>query len=146
MDRQDYIEFILDHYNNPRNKGELEDPDMLVNGGNPGCGDVVTLFVKLDDRDRIRDIKFDGHGCTISMAAASFLTEMVQGKTLAEVQAMDYAELIDTLGRDVVQSRLRCATLAMDTLQGGAREYPSRKALGEKLIQPIVLAHTLMTE
>ncbi len=146
MDRQEYIEFILDHYNNPRNKGELEGPDMLVNGGNPGCGDVVTLFVKLDSEDRIRDVKFDGHGCTISMAAASFLTEMVQGKTLEQVRAMDYGELIDTLGREVVQSRLRCATLAMDTLQGGAREYPSRKALGEKLIQPIVLAHTLTPE
>ena len=146
MDRQEYIEFILDHFNNPRNKGALDDPDMLVNGGNPGCGDVVTLFVKLDEQDRITDIKFDGHGCTISMAAASLLTEVVQGKTLAEVQQMDYSELIDTLGREVVQSRLRCATLAMDTLQGGAREYPSRKALGQKLIQPIVLAHTLLTE
>src|SRR5512140_2608383 len=101
MDRQEYIEFILDHYNNPRNKGELDDPDMLVNGGNPGCGDVVSLYVRLDNEDRIQDIKFDGHGCTISMAAASFLTEMVQGKTLAEVQAMDYGELIDTLGREV---------------------------------------------
>ena len=146
MERQEYIEFILDHFNNPRNKGALDDPDMLVNGGNPGCGDVVTLFVKLDEQDRITDIKFDGHGCTISMAAASLLTEVVQGKTLAEVQQMDYSELIDTLGREVVQSRLRCATLAMDTLQGGAREYPSRKALGQKLIQPIVLAHTLLTE
>ena len=146
MERQEYIEFILDHFNNPRNKGALDDPDMLVNGGNPGCGDVVTLFVKLDEQDRITDIKFDGHGCTISMAAASLLTEVVQGKTLAEVQQMDYSELIDTLGREVVQSRLRCATLAMDTLQGGAREYPSRKAVGQKLIQPIVLAHTLLTE
>ena len=146
MERQEYIEFILDHFNNPRNKGALDDPDMLVNGGNPGCGDVITLFVKLDEQDRIADIKFDGHGCTISMAAASLLTEMVQDKTLAQVRQMNYGKLIDTLGREVVQSRLRCATLAMDTLQGGAREYPSRKALGQKLIQPIVLAHTLLTE
>ncbi len=146
MERQEYIEFILDYFNNPRNKGTIDDPDMLINGGNPGCGDVVTLYVKLDESDRIRDIKFEGHGCTISMAAASLLTEMVQGKTLAEVQQMDYGELIDTLGQEVVESRLRCATLAMDTLQGGAREYPSRKALGQKLIQPIVLAHTLNTD
>jgi nitrogen fixation NifU-like protein len=146
MDRQEYVEFLLDHFNNPRNKGPLEDPDILVNGGNPGCGDVVTLYVKLDSQDRITDIKFEGHGCTISMAAASFLTEMVQGKTLEQVRQMGYDELIDTLGREVVQSRLRCATLAFDTLQGGAREYPSRKATGQKLIQPIVLAHTLQTE
>ncbi len=146
MDRAEYIEFILDHYNHPRQKGTLEDPDILVNGGNPGCGDVVTLYVKLDDNDRITDVKFDGQGCTISMAASSLLMEKVLGKTLAEVEAMDYAELIDELGREVVQSRLRCATLAMDTLKVGAREYPSHKKIGKKLIQPIVLAQTLNTD
>ena len=146
MERQEYIEFLLDHFNNPRNKGPMEDPDILVNGGNPGCGDVVTLYVKLDGSDRISDIKFEGHGCTISMAAASLLTEMAQGKTLDEVRQMDYRELIDTLGREVVQSRLRCATLGMDTLEGGAREYPSYKEAEHKLIQPIVLAHILISE
>ncbi len=146
MDRSEYIEFIMDHFNSPRDKGTLEDPDILVNGGNPGCGDVVTLYVKLDDNDRITDVKWDGQGCTISMAASSLLMEKVQGKTLQEVEAMDYSEIIDELGREVVQSRLRCATLAMDTLKGGAREYPTRKALGQKLIQPIVLSHTLKTD
>jgi nitrogen fixation NifU-like protein len=118
----------------------------MVNGGNPGCGDVVTLFVKLDDKDRITDVSFEGEGCTISMAASSLLMEKVMGKTLNEVEAMDYSELIDELGREVVQSRLRCATLAMDTLKGGALQYPSYKASGKKLIQPIVLAHTLKTD
>ncbi|MGB8647741.1 MAG: SUF system NifU family Fe-S cluster assembly protein [Anaerolineae bacterium] len=146
MDRREYIEFIMDHFNNPRDKGKLDDPDILVNGGNPGCGDVVTLYVKMDEKDRIADVKWDGQGCTISMAAASLLMEKVQGKTLQEIEAMDYGEIIDELGREVVQSRLRCATLAMDTLKGGAREYPTRKALGQKLVQPIVLGHTLKTD
>ncbi len=146
MTRQDYVEFILDHYNHPRGKGKLEEPDIMVNGGNPGCGDVVTLYVKLDDTDRITDVKFDGHGCTISMAASSLLMEKVLGKTLPEVEAMDYGELIDELGREVVQSRLRCATLAMDTLKAGAREYPTHKKIGRKLIQPIVLAETFKAD
>jgi nitrogen fixation protein NifU and related proteins len=146
MDRSEYIEFILDHFNNPRNYGSLDDPDILVNGGNPGCGDVVTLYVKLDADDRIVDVKFEGKGCTISMAGASIVTELVKGKTLKEIEAMSYAPVIDQMGEDVVKSRLRCATLGMDTLKGGAREYPSRKALGQKLVQPIVLAHTLQTE
>jgi nitrogen fixation protein NifU and related proteins len=146
MDRQEYIEFILDHYNHPRRKGTLADPDILVNGGNPGCGDVVTLYVKLDEHDRISDVKFDGQGCTISMAASSLLMEKVLGKTLSEVEAMSYDELIDELGREVVQSRLRCATLALDTLQAGAREYPTHKKMGKKLLQPIVLAQTLKTD
>ncbi len=146
MERSEYLEFIMDHFNHPRNKGALENPDILVNGGNPGCGDVVTLYVKLDDDDRITDVKFEGHGCTISMAASSLLMEKVSGKTLQDIEAMDYGEIIDELGREVVQSRLRCATLAMDTLKGGAREYPTRKSLGQKLIQPIVLAHTFKTD
>jgi nitrogen fixation protein NifU and related proteins len=146
MDRSEYIEFILDHFNNPRNYGPLADPDILVNGGNPGCGDVVSMYVKLDADDRIEDVKFEGKGCTISMAGASIVTELVKGKTLKDIEAMTYAPVIDQMGEDVVKSRLRCATLGMDTLKGGAREYPSRKALGQKLVQPIVLAHTLLTQ
>lgn len=146
MDRQEYIEFILDHYHNPRNKGTLDDPDILVNGGNPGCGDIVTLFAKLDEHDRITDVRFDGQGCTISMAASSLLTEKLLGKTIADVDAMTYEELVDELGREVVQSRLRCAILALDTIKAGAREYPSHKALGRKLIQPVVLAETFRGE
>ena len=125
----------------------MDDPDILVNGGNPGCGDVVTMYVKIDDAsDRVTDVKFEGHGCTISMAGASLITEMVMGKTLSEIEEMPYTPLIDQMGEDVVKSRLRCATLGIDTLKGGAREYPSRRATGQKLIQPFVLAHTLSTD
>lgn len=146
MERQEYIEFILDHFQNPRNRGELNEPDILVNGGNPGCGDVLTMYVQVDKSDRITDVKFDGNGCTISMAGASIITDLVKGKTLSEVEEMPYDSLIELMGEDVVKSRLRCATLGIDTLKGGAREYPTHKALGRKLIAPIVLAHTLRTD
>lgn len=142
MTRQDYIEFILDHYNNPHHKGKLDDPTIMVNGGNPGCGDIVTIYVNLDDNDRITDAMFDGQGCTISMAASSLVMDKIIGKTIAEVDAMDYTELLEELGREVVQSRIRCATLALDTMKAGAREYPSHKATGRKLVSPIILAET----
>jgi len=146
MTRQDYIEFILDHYNNPHHKGKLDDPDIMVNGGNPGCGDIVTIYVKLDENDRIVDAMFDGEGCTISMAASSLVMDKIIGKTIAEVDAMDYTELIEELGREVVQSRIRCATLAIDTMKAGAREYPSHKATGRKLVSPIILAETFRSD
>lgn len=146
MTRQDYIEFILDHYNNPHHKGKLEDPDILVNGGNPGCGDIVTIYARIDENDVITDAYFDGKGCTISMAASSLVMDKIIGKTIEQVNAMDYNELLDELGREVVQSRLRCATLAMDTIKAGAREYPSYKATGKKLVQPIILAETFRNE
>lgn len=142
MTRQDYIEFILDHYNDPHHKGKLDDPNILVNGGNPGCGDIVTIYALVDDNDVITDAMFDGQGCTISMAAASLVMDKIIGKTIAQVDGMDYTELLDELGREVVQSRMRCATLAMDTIKAGAREYPSYKATGRKLVQPIILAET----
>lgn len=142
MTRQDYIEFILDHYNNPHHKGKLEDPTIMVNGGNPGCGDIVTIYVNLDENDRITDAMFDGQGCTISMAASSLVMDKIIGKTIAEVDAMDYSDLLEELGREVVQSRIRCATLALDTMKAGAREYPSHKATGRKLVSPIILAET----
>lgn len=142
MTRQDYIEFILDHYNNPHHKGKLDDPTIMVNGGNPGCGDIVTIYVNLDEDDRITDAMFDGQGCTISMAASSLVMDKIIGKTIAEVDAMDYSDLLEELGREVVQSRIRCATLALDTMKAGAREYPSHKATGRKLVSPIILAET----
>src|SRR6476619_2839112 len=94
MTRQDYIEFILDHYNNPHHKGKLDDPTIMVNGGNPGCGDIVTIYVNLDENDRITDAMFDGQGCTISMAASSLVMDKIIGKTIAEVDAMDYSDLL----------------------------------------------------
>jgi nitrogen fixation protein NifU and related proteins len=146
MERSEYVEFLLDHYNNPRNYGTLDDPDVLVNGGNPGCGDVVTLYIKFDQDDRVADIRFEGKGCTISMAGASIITELVKGKSLPEIENLTYETLIDQMGQDVVKSRPRCATLGIDTLKGAAREYPIRKALGQKLIQPVNLAHAQSTE
>lgn len=122
--REDYIEFLLDHYQNPRFKEALPDADVVRPGGNPGCGDVVTIYLKVDhDTDKIVGLTFEGEGCTISQASASVLTEMMQDKTLAEVEAMDHDALIDTLGRDVVMSRPRCAMLSLDTLKSAAREY-----------------------
>ena len=69
-DRQEFIDFILDHYENPRHHGALENPDVVMRGGNPGCGDIVTMYLKLGPDERIVDVSFEGQGCTISQAAA----------------------------------------------------------------------------
>ena len=108
LSRQDYIEFLLDHYQNPRHHGKLVDADVVRPGGNPGCGDVLTLYLKVDpEADKLSALTFEGEGCTISQASASVLTELVEGMTLAEIEAMGHDDLLDTLGRDVVMSRPR---------------------------------------
>lgn len=132
MDRQLQIQILLDHYQKPRHRGEIEDADVAMPGGNPGCGDVVTVYLKgAEDHERIEDATYEGEGCTISMAAASMLLEQVHdgNLTMNEVLEMDYNEMIEQLGRQVVASRPKCATLGLGTLKAAVRKYQKDKRL-----------------
>ena len=132
MDRQESIDFLLDHYQHPRNRGPLEQADVVLPGGNPGCGDIVTIYLKVNDAgDHVERVTFEGEGCTISQAAASILTEMVEGKPLAEIDEMDFNDMIDELGREVVSTRPRCATLALGTLKAAITKYRTDKLRAE---------------
>jgi len=136
-DRQEFIDFILDHYENPRHHGAMENPDVVMRGGNPGCGDVVTLYLRLDGGERIADVSFEGEGCTISQAAASIIAEKVIGKTLADVTAMDAQIVVDEMGREVVANRLRCATLALNTLKAAEKKYRAGQAAKNAVDAPL---------
>ena len=127
-DRQGFIDFILDHYENPRHHGPMENPDVVMRGGNPGCGDVVTMYLRLDGGERIAEVSFEGEGCTISQAAASLAAEKVLGKTLTEVRALSAEIIVDEMGREVVANRLRCATLALNTLKAAEKKYRAGQA------------------
>lgn len=132
VDRQEAIEYLIDHYQHPRNQGAQEKPDVTMPGGNPGCGDIVTIYLKVNAAgDHVERVTFEGQGCTISQAAASILTEMVEGKSLAEVDEMDFNDMIDELGREVVNARPRCATLALGTLKAAIIKYRADKARAE---------------
>jgi nitrogen fixation NifU-like protein len=122
MDRQYYIDFLLDHYENPRNRGKLDDADVHVSGGNPGCGDLVTMHVKFDG-DRRAEVRFAGQGCTISQAGASIVAEHFEGRPASEVEQMGFEEIVDTMGKEVVMSRVRCATVALGTLKSALEEH-----------------------
>jgi nitrogen fixation NifU-like protein len=123
LSREDYIETILDHHDNPRNKHPLKPADLEASGGNPGCGDIVVMYARLDEDGRITEASFQGEGCTISQAAASMLTEDLVGRTLDEVQQMSYEDVIEEMGREVVSSRTRCATLALTVMKSAAEQY-----------------------
>lgn len=122
MDRQEAIEFLVDHYQHPRNRGPLEGADVHLSGGNPGCADRVEMYAKVGPDGQVEAVSFEGEGCTISMAAASYVTEMVQGMTMDEVEQLDFEALIDDLGREVVMARPTCATVALGTLKKGIHE------------------------
>ncbi len=132
MDRQLQIQILLDHYQNPRHRGALETADVAMPGGNPGCGDVVTVYLKgADDHEHIEDATYEGEGCTISMAASSMLLEEVHraNLTMDQVLEMDYNEMIEQLGRQIVASRPKCATLGLGTLKAAIRKYQKDRRL-----------------
>ena len=87
-----YREIILDHYRNPRNRGELETPPATrVEGFNPLCGDEIVVYLELDDSGTVSDIRIAGSGCSISQSSASMMSDAVKGKTVAQVEALTHA-------------------------------------------------------
>jgi len=134
LDRQLQIQILLDHYQKPRHRGRIEDADVEMPGGNPGCGDVVTVYLRgAEDHEHIDEVSYEGEGCTISMAASSMLLEQVveDNLTMDEVLALDYNEMIEQLGRQIVSSRPRCATLGLGTLKHAIWKYQRDKRLAE---------------
>jgi len=116
-----YRQQILDHYKNPRNKGEMPDPDFSHTGENPSCGDTITVNVSLaEDDETIEYVTFTGDGCAISQASASMLSERLQGTTLSELEAMDTDDITEMLGVDISPMRIKCAVLARQVTQDGA--------------------------
>src|SRR6476646_443862 len=110
---QMYREVILDHYKNPRGHGLLEDPDAEAEGQNPLCGDEVSIYVAFgEDGDTIDEVKFSGRGCAISQAATSMLTEMVKGRSAAEVASLPRDELLEEFGIPLTPIVLNARLLA----------------------------------
>ena len=127
MDRQQYIEIILDHFENPRHRHRMDGADVQLGGGNPGCGDLITMYLKIGNDDRVEAVSFEGEGCTISQAGGSIISELVEGLSLDEVKDLGTHTMIDEMGADVVKSRVRCATLALGTVQAAVDLYRNDK-------------------
>ncbi|HEX7078053.1 MAG TPA: SUF system NifU family Fe-S cluster assembly protein [Candidatus Eisenbacteria bacterium] len=109
---------ILDHYQNPRNFGTLDHPDISAEDSNPLCGDKIRMDLMVKD-GRVEDVRFTGVGCSISRAAASMLTEEIKGKTLEEVKRLSRDDVLELLGIELGPVRLKCALLALKTLKVG---------------------------
>ena len=132
MDRQDRVASLVEHAKNPRHEGVLEGADVAMPGGGPECGGSVVVYLKGDGNGSIEDLSFTGQGDTISMGAASIAIQKVrdEGLTMDEVLDLDYGAFVDGLGRDVVGSRTRNATLGLSTLKSAIRKYQRDKRSG----------------
>jgi nitrogen fixation protein NifU and related proteins len=113
-----YKENILDHFRNPRNFGEVVDAEIKNSQVNATCGDMIKLSVKLEN-GKIKDVKFNGNGCAISMASSSMLTEKLKGKTLDEVKKISNDDVVEMLGIELGVVRMKCGLLCLNTLNKG---------------------------
>ncbi|HWC75245.1 MAG TPA: iron-sulfur cluster assembly scaffold protein [Gemmatimonadales bacterium] len=132
MDQETRVAWLVDHYQRPRHRGKLAGADAHVPGGNPGCGDIITMYVKANaSADRVEVVSFEGVGCTLSQAAASILAERTnrQKPTFAEILDFSYEEMLDLLGRGIAASRPQCATLALGTLKGAVKTVEMNRKL-----------------
>lgn len=120
--RETYSEIILEHWKNPRNKGKIEDADIIIKDSNPLCGDQITLYFKFED-ETIKDVKFEGSGCAISQAAASMLSEFVKGKNIYEIVKLEKRQIERMLHVSLGPNRVKCALLPLKALKLGVYSY-----------------------
>ena len=122
---QDYTEKVKNHFFHPRNVGEIKDADGVGTVGNPKCGDVMTIYIKVKD-ERIADIKFKTYGCAAAIASSSIATEIVKGKTLDEAMKLSRDDVAKELGGLPV-IKLHCSNLAADALHEAIKDYRKKK-------------------
>ena len=120
-----YSEKVLDHFRNPRNVGEIEDADGVGSVGNPVCGDVMSIYIKVKD-DKIEDIKFKTFGCGAAIATTSMTTELAKGKTLNEAMTITRQDVADELG-GLPPVKMHCSNLAADALHEAIENYRGKK-------------------
>ena len=133
-----YTDLVMDHFSNPRNVGEVDDPDGAGQIGNPVCGDVMRMTIKVED-DHIKDVKFKTFGCGAAVATSSMVTEMVMGKSLDEAAEISNKTVAEALGGLPAQ-KMHCSNLAADALHLAIEDYLTRagraddvqKVLGKK--------------
>ncbi|MEE8637204.1 MAG: Fe-S cluster assembly scaffold protein NifU [Dehalococcoidia bacterium] len=122
-----YGEKVMDHFKNPRNVGEIEEPDGIGHVGNPICGDVMELYIKVKD-DIIVDAKFKTFGCGAAIATSSMVTELVKGKSIKEALAISNRAVAEALG-GLPPIKMHCSVLAEEALRSAIEDYLEHQAL-----------------
>jgi nitrogen fixation NifU-like protein len=121
-----YSEKVMEHFRNPRNVGEIPDADGVGTVGNPVCGDMMTIYIKVKD-NRVDDIKFKTFGCGAAVATSSMITELAKGKTLDEAMTITRSDVASSLG-GLPTVKMHCSNLAADALHEAIKDYQKKEA------------------
>ena len=119
-----YNEKVLEHFKDPHNVGEMENPDGYAEVGSSECGDTMKMYIKVDD-NKITDIKYKTYGCCAAIASSSIATDMAKGKTIEEAEAMTKADIVEELG-GLPDKKIHCSLLAEDALKAAIKDYKSK--------------------
>jgi len=122
-----YSEKVMDHFMNPRNMGEIADADGVGTVGNPVCGDLMTVYIKIKD-SKLEDVKFKTFGCGAAIATSSMITELAKGKTLEEALKITRGDVADRLG-GLPPVKMHCSNLAADALHAAIEDYKKKKGV-----------------
>ena len=124
-----YSQKVMEHFKNPRNMGEIPDADGVGTVGNPVCGDLMTIYIKVKD-NRLEDIKFETFGCGSAIATSSMITELAKGKTLEEGMKITRGNVADELG-GLPPVKMHCSNLAADALHAAIEDYYKKQKAKE---------------
>ena len=120
-----YSETVMDHFRNPRNVGALENPDGVGEAGNPVCGDIMKIYLRVED-EVITDVKFETFGCGSAIASSSMATELIRGKPVAEALALTNKAVAEALG-GLPAHKLHCSVLAEEAIKKAIEDYTRRR-------------------
>jgi nitrogen fixation NifU-like protein len=133
-----YSETVLEHFRHPRNVGKIEDADGKAIEGSPACGDMVSVYIKIDPKtNTISDIKFESYGCASNIATGSIITELAKGKTLDEAKKITWREASDALG-GLPKIKAHCSVLAIEGLRSAIQNYEERHGLVKEKVPTTV--------
>jgi nitrogen fixation protein NifU and related proteins len=133
-----YSDKVLEHFRHPRNVGKIDDADGKSTEGSPACGDMVAVYIKVDDEKKtIDDIKFESYGCASNIATGSIITELAKGKTLAEAKEISWKQASEELG-GLPPAKTHCSVLAVEGLRAAIRDYEEKRGLVEERVPTTV--------
>ncbi|MBR2645636.1 MAG: Fe-S cluster assembly scaffold protein NifU [Clostridia bacterium] len=126
-----YSEKVLDHFQHPRNVGEIPDADGMGMVGNAKCGDIMQMFLKINDDEVIEDVKFKTFGCGAAIATSSMATEMIKGKPLSEAEKLTNEAVVEAL-EGLPPVKIHCSVLAQEAVQAAIADYRAKKQQKEE--------------